>query len=111
MGFSEVHAALLDCAGRSVQIITLLIAGIISTKFKNCRVIVVTAGNLICVLGSALMAFLPFKQTWPRLVSHLLFLLASSTRQRLTLAVLCRRSRSASGSSTPSRSASPSAWS
>jgi cyanate permease len=68
MGFSELNAALLDCAGRSLQVISLLIAGIIATKFENCRILMVTIGNIVCVLGSCLMAFLPFTQTWPRLV-------------------------------------------
>jgi cyanate permease len=70
LGFSTLNASLLDCAGRSLQVISLLIAGIIATKFKNSRMICVTAGNLICVLGSGLMAFLPHTKayTWPRLV-------------------------------------------
>jgi hypothetical protein len=63
MGFSTLNAAFLDCAGRSLQVISLLIAGIVATKFKNCRIICVTVGNIVCVLGSALMSFLPFKQT------------------------------------------------
>ena len=47
MGFSELNAALLDCAGRSLQIISLLIAGFCATKFKSCRVIMVTIGNIV----------------------------------------------------------------
>jgi hypothetical protein len=70
LGFSTLNAALLDCAGRSLQVISLLIAGIIATKFKNSRIIMVTIGNLICILGSGLMAFLPYTKayTWPRLI-------------------------------------------
>ncbi|CDZ97793.1 Permease of the major facilitator superfamily [Phaffia rhodozyma] len=68
MGFSQVNAALLDCAGRSLQIISLLIAGYVASRWDSCRIIMVTVGNIICVLGSALMAFLPFSQTWPRLI-------------------------------------------
>lgn len=70
LGFSTLNAALLDCAGRSLQVISLLIAGIIATKFKNSRIIMVTVGNLICVLGSGLMVFLPYEKayTWPRLI-------------------------------------------
>lgn len=47
MGFSELNAALLDCAGRSLQVISLLIAGMIATKFENCRIIMATVGNII----------------------------------------------------------------
>jgi hypothetical protein len=70
LGFSTFNAALLDCAGRSLQIISLLIAGICATKFRNSRIICCTVGNIICVLGSALMSFLPFTPayTWPRLI-------------------------------------------
>lgn len=65
MGFSELNAALLDCAGRSLQIISLLIAGIIATKFENCRIIMVTVGNLIWCACS----HFPFP-AWPRLTSR-----------------------------------------
>lgn len=70
LGFSTLNAALLDCAGRSLQIISLLIAGYCATRFKNSRVLCCTAGNVICVLGGALMSFLPFNKstTWIRLV-------------------------------------------
>lgn len=70
LGFSTLQAALLDCAGRSIQVISLLIAGVVATKFANSRIIMVTIGNLICVLGSGLMTFLPFNHanTWPRLI-------------------------------------------
>ncbi|KAJ9103387.1 hypothetical protein QFC19_004486 [Naganishia cerealis] len=79
LGFSTFNAALLDCAGRSLQIIGLLIAGIIATKFENSRIYCVTAGNILCVLGSSLMAFLPHaaKYTWPRLIGFWLVNLQS----------------------------------
>jgi hypothetical protein len=32
LGFSTLNAALLDCAGRSLQVISLLIAGIVATR-------------------------------------------------------------------------------
>ncbi|KAJ9124852.1 hypothetical protein QFC24_002781 [Naganishia onofrii] len=85
LGFSTFNAALLDCAGRSLQIIGLLIAGIVATKFENSRIYCVTAGNVLCVLGSTLfapkglMAFLPHaaKYTWPRLIGFWLVNLQS----------------------------------
>ncbi|KAK8846885.1 hypothetical protein IAR55_005975 [Kwoniella newhampshirensis] len=70
LGYSTFNAALLDCAGRSLQVISLLIAGIVATRWANTRLLMMTIGNLICVLGTALMSFLPFthKYTWPRLI-------------------------------------------
>jgi len=70
LGFSTLNAALLDCAGRSLQVISLLIAGIVATRFANTRLLMMTIGNLVCVLGTALMSFLPFTpaNNWPRLV-------------------------------------------
>lgn len=69
MGFSTFDAALLDCAGRSFQIISLLIAGFVATRFENTRMLMVTCGNIICVLATALMAFLPTHMTWGRLIA------------------------------------------
>lgn len=70
LGYSTVNAALLDCAGRSLQVISLLIAGLVATRWKNTRLLMMTVGNLLCVIGTALMSFLPFthKYTWPRLI-------------------------------------------
>lgn len=90
LGFSTFNAALLDCAGRSFQVIGLLIAGFVATKFENSRIFMCTVGNVLCVLGSSeweispgiktrltalmvplgLLAFLPHAKayTWPRLV-------------------------------------------
>ncbi|GHJ84788.1 hypothetical protein NliqN6_1190 [Naganishia liquefaciens] len=69
LGFSTFNAALLDCAGRSFQVIGLLIAGIVATKFQNSRILMCTVGNVLCVLGSSLLAFLPHtsRYVWPRL--------------------------------------------
>lgn len=35
----QFDAALLDCAGRSFQVISLLIAGLVANRFKNCRML------------------------------------------------------------------------
>ncbi|GAA6051464.1 hypothetical protein NBRC10513_000412 [Rhodotorula toruloides] len=69
MGFNTFDAALLDCAGRSFQIISLLIAGCVTTRFANTRMLMVTCGNIICVIATALLSFLPTSQHWGRLVS------------------------------------------
>ncbi|GJN88350.1 hypothetical protein Rhopal_001315-T1 [Rhodotorula paludigena] len=68
MGFNTFDAALLDCAGRSFQIISLLIAGLVTKYFENTRMLMVTCGNIICVLGTALLSFLPTEMHWGRLV-------------------------------------------
>jgi hypothetical protein len=70
LGYSTFNAALLDCAGRSLQVISLLIAGLVATRWANTRLLMMTIGNIICVFGTALMSFLPFthKYTWPRLI-------------------------------------------
>ncbi|BGP32547.1 hypothetical protein JCM10296v2_004328 [Rhodotorula toruloides] len=69
MDFNTFDAALLDCAGRSFQIISLLIAGYVTTRFANTRTLMVTCGNVICVIATALLSFLPTSQHWGRLVS------------------------------------------
>jgi len=69
MGFNTFDAALLDCAGRSFQIISLLIAGLVANRFANCRMLMVTIGNIICVIATALLSFLPTANHWGRLIS------------------------------------------
>lgn len=70
LGFSTIKAAVLDCADRSLQVISLLIAGLVATRWANTRLLMMTVGNVICVFGTALMAFLPFthQMIWPRLI-------------------------------------------
>ncbi|GAA5978939.1 hypothetical protein JCM10908_002743 [Rhodotorula pacifica] len=69
MGFSTFDAALLDCAGRSFQIISLIIAGLVTNYVPNTRMLMVTAGNIICVISTALLSFLPTANHWGRLIS------------------------------------------
>lgn len=70
LGYSTFNAALLDCAGRSLQVFALLISGFVASRWANTRLLMMTIGNLICVFGTALMAFLPFttQYTWGRLI-------------------------------------------
>jgi len=42
LGYSTFNAALLDCAGRSLQVISLLIAGIVATRWANTRLLMMT---------------------------------------------------------------------
>ncbi|GAA5911663.1 uncharacterized protein JCM6883_002441 [Sporobolomyces salmoneus] len=69
MGFSTFDAALLDCAGKSLQIISLVIAGLVANRFANTRLLMVTIGNMICVIATALLSFLPSSAQWGRLVA------------------------------------------
>ncbi|GAA5932995.1 uncharacterized protein JCM15063_002263 [Sporobolomyces koalae] len=69
LGYSTYDAALLDCAGRSFQIISLAIAGLVATYFKNTRMLMVTIGNIVCVIATALLSFLPTSNAWGRLIS------------------------------------------
>lgn len=70
LGFSTFNAALLDCAGKSFQIFSLLISGYVASRWDNKRLLMMTIGNVVCVFGTALMAFLPFttQYTWGRLM-------------------------------------------
>lgn len=69
MGFNTFDAALLDCAGRSFQIISLIIAGLVTNYVKDTRMLMVTIGNVVCVISTALLSFLPTANHWGRLIS------------------------------------------
>ncbi|BGP46277.1 hypothetical protein JCM10450v2_002119 [Rhodotorula kratochvilovae] len=69
MGYNTFDAALLDCAGRSFQIISLLLAGLVANYVENTRMLMVTFGNVVCVMATALLSFLPTEMTWGRLVA------------------------------------------
>lgn len=51
-----------------IQVIALLVAGWVCSRFKNMRVIVMTVGNLACLIAAACMCYLPTEQKWQRLV-------------------------------------------
>ncbi len=53
LGWSTFEAALLDCAGRSLQVISLMVAGFVATRWANTRLLMMTIGNLLCVFGTA----------------------------------------------------------
>ncbi|BGP38182.1 hypothetical protein JCM10449v2_002111 [Rhodotorula kratochvilovae] len=69
MGYNTFDAALLDCAGRSFQIISLLLAGLVANYVENTRMLMVAFGNVVCVMATALLSFLPTEMTWGRLVA------------------------------------------
>ncbi|KAJ7609432.1 major facilitator superfamily domain-containing protein [Roridomyces roridus] len=69
MGFSTTKTTVLKSVGDITQIVALIIGGIIALNFKDTRLLVTTITNVICVVASATMAYLPREQVWGRLVS------------------------------------------
>ncbi|OBZ73439.1 hypothetical protein A0H81_07257 [Grifola frondosa] len=70
MGFTTLQTTLLDAVSSGVQIVGLLVAGWISTRFKNMRVITMVVGNVPCIIGAAALTYLPADQKWNRLVAY-----------------------------------------
>ncbi|KAH8887617.1 MFS general substrate transporter [Thozetella sp. PMI_491] len=69
MGFSNTMTTELKSVGDATQIISLLIAGLITFNVPNSRLLTSTAANLLCTVCAALMVYLPKQNTWGRLVS------------------------------------------
>lgn len=69
MGFSVLKTTLLGIPPNVLQVVALLTAGWICSRFRNMRVIVMTVGNVACLIASACLAYLPTEQKWGRLVS------------------------------------------
>lgn len=69
LGFSTTRTTALNSVGNALQILSLLIAGIITLNIRDTRLLVSSAANVICTAAAACLAFLPRDQPWPRLVS------------------------------------------
>ncbi|KAL1938014.1 hypothetical protein VTO73DRAFT_12025 [Trametes versicolor] len=69
MGFTTLQTTLLNAVSSVVQIVTLLSAGWICMRFKNMRVITMTASNVVCIISGAFLTFLPTDERWSRLVA------------------------------------------
>lgn len=89
LGFSTIRTTLMDCVANAFQVIGLLIGGYVATSAPNCmylytiyyrrilftrsllpdRIIVATAGNIICLIAAGCLAFLPSDRNWMRLVA------------------------------------------
>lgn len=66
--FGTLETTLLGIPPNVIQVIALLVAGWVCSRFKNMRVIVMTVGNLACLIAAACMCYLPTEQKWQRLV-------------------------------------------
>ncbi|KAJ7509482.1 major facilitator superfamily domain-containing protein [Mycena galericulata] len=69
MGFSTTKTTVLKSVGDITQIVALIVGGVITLNFKDTRLLVTTAANIICVVAAACMAYLPRHKVWMRLVS------------------------------------------
>ncbi len=68
LGFSSTQTTELKSVGDATQIVSLLIAGLITFNIPNSRLLTSTAANLLCAIAAALMVYLPRENTWGRLV-------------------------------------------
>ncbi|TBU42628.1 MFS general substrate transporter [Dichomitus squalens] len=69
MGFTVLQTTLLGVASSGVQIVTLLISGYICMRFRNMRIITMTATNIASIIAAACLTYLPSSQQWNRLIS------------------------------------------
>ncbi|EMD31558.1 hypothetical protein CERSUDRAFT_100231 [Gelatoporia subvermispora B] len=69
-GFSTLQSTLLSAVSSAVQIVTLIVAGWICTRYKNMCVITTAVGNIVCIIAAGCLAFLPADQRWNRLVAY-----------------------------------------
>lgn len=69
-GFSTLGTQYMQIPGGAVQFATLLLGGIICTKFpRNSRCITMIFANAVCILGAGLLVGLPSSNKWGRLVA------------------------------------------
>ncbi|KAI9069932.1 MFS general substrate transporter [Trametes sanguinea] len=69
-GFTVLQSTLLDAVSSAVQIASLILAGWTCMRFKNMRVITMTASSIICIVAAAFLTFLPSDRKWGRLISY-----------------------------------------
>ncbi|KZT50547.1 MFS general substrate transporter [Calocera cornea HHB12733] len=67
--FTTLQTTLLGIPPNVIQVAALLISGYLASTIPNTRVIIMTAGNIACVVAAACMAYLPAADRWPRLVA------------------------------------------
>ncbi|EJU02353.1 MFS general substrate transporter [Dacryopinax primogenitus] len=67
--FTTLQTTLLGIPPNVIQVAALLISGYLASKIPNTRVLIMTAGNIACVVAAACMAYLPVEDRWPRLVA------------------------------------------
>lgn len=69
LGFNNLQVTLLDVVRNLFQMIGVIGAGWVATRFANTRIIMCTFGNVVCIIASACLAFLPDSAKWARLVA------------------------------------------
>lgn len=68
-GFSTLGTQYLQIPGGAVQFLSLIIGGIICTRFPNIRCATMIVANCICIVGAGLLVGLPESAKWGRLVA------------------------------------------
>ncbi|GJJ11808.1 hypothetical protein Clacol_006046 [Clathrus columnatus] len=69
MGFDVLQTTILGIPSSAIQGAGLVIAGYLASRVKNSRVIIMTVGNVSCIIAAACMAYLPLDNKWGRLVA------------------------------------------
>ncbi|KAH8919299.1 MFS general substrate transporter [Atractiella rhizophila] len=69
MGFTQLQTTLLGIPSNLIQAASLLVAGYCASRFPNTRIIVMTVGNVVCVIAAACLAYLPLENQWGRLIA------------------------------------------
>ncbi|OCF42310.1 hypothetical protein I317_03813 [Kwoniella heveanensis CBS 569] len=69
IGFDSFETTLMDVVRNVFQMIGVIGAGYIATRFKNTRIIMCTFGNVVCITAAACLAYLPASAKWARLVA------------------------------------------
>lgn len=67
-GFDTLGTQYLQIPGGAVQFLSLLLGGIICSRWPNIRCITMITANSICIIGSAMLVSLPSSNKWGRLV-------------------------------------------
>ncbi|KIJ44825.1 hypothetical protein M422DRAFT_207764 [Sphaerobolus stellatus SS14] len=69
LGFTTLQSTVLSIPSDAIQGISLIVAGYAASKIRNSRVIVMTIGNVTCIIASACLAYLPLENRWGRLIA------------------------------------------
>lgn len=69
LGFSAVDTMLLGIPGNVIQLLSLVISGYISTRFRNMRLISMSASCVPSIVGAVLLHTLPESNKWGRVVA------------------------------------------
>lgn len=68
-GFGTLGTQYLQIPGGAIQFLSLLIGGIVCTRFPGLRCRTMIVANSICIIGSGLLVGLPASNKWGRLVA------------------------------------------